>query len=175
MSNRLQSAGLTLKKEKCAVALTSVEYLGHIIDRQGIHPSPKKIEAIQDAPEPKNASDLKSFVGLVTYYNKFINNLSCLLFPFYRLMKKNVPWQWTSIERDASQRTKEQLTASLCLVHYDPSKELIVAADASPFGIGGVLSHKMEDGTERPIAFETSRTLIPAEKKYAQIDKRVWL
>ena len=168
--DRLQSAGLTLKREKCAFALESVEYLGHIIDRNGLRPSPNKLKAINEVPEPSNISELKSFVGLLNYYHKFICNLSSLLFPFFRLMKKDAPWKWTAVEKEAFHKAKQALNSSSLLVHFDPSKEIILAADASPYGVGGVLSHKMEDGTERPIAF-TSRSLTAAEKKYAQIEK----
>ena len=83
---RLEQAGLTLQKDKCAFALSSVEYLGHTIDGNGLHPSPRKIKSIQEAPERKNLTELRSFIGLLNYYTKFIPNLSCFLVLFYRLM-----------------------------------------------------------------------------------------
>ena len=85
---RLQEAGLTLREDKCTFGLPSVEYLGHIIHENGLHPSPKKIQAIQEAPAPRNLTELRSFVGLFNYYINFIPNLSSVLAPFYRLMEK---------------------------------------------------------------------------------------
>ena len=88
---RLETTGFTLKKSKCAFALPSVQYLGHVIDAQGLHPSLQKIKAIANAPKPKNISELKSFIGLINYYNKFMPNLSFLLAPLYRSLKKRMP------------------------------------------------------------------------------------
>lgn len=166
---RLQDAGLTLHRDKCAFALSSVEYLGHTIDGNGLHPSPRKIKAIQEAPEPKNLTELRSFVGLLNYYTKFIPNLSCFLVPFHRLMQKGVKWEWTNQHRQLFAKAKTLLQSSSLLTHFDPSKPLIVAADASPIGIGAVLSHKIGDA-EQPIAF-VSRSLATAESKYSQMEK----
>ena len=167
---RFHTAGLTVKQDKCSFAVQSVEYLGHTIDKNGLHPSPNKLRAIQDVPEPTNLSELRSFIGLLNYYNKFIPNLACILFPFYRLMQKGNPWTWTTEHKNAFLSTKNCLQLSSLLTHFDPLKELIIAADAFPICIGAVLSHHMDDGSERPIAF-TSRSLAPRERKYSQIEK----
>ena len=94
--SRLESAGVTLKESKCVFLSRSVEYLGHIIDDIGLHPSPEKVHAIQEAPEPKNVTELKSFLGLLNYYCKFLPNLATALSPLYRLLHKNVKWTWTN-------------------------------------------------------------------------------
>ena len=166
----LESAGLTLKQSKCAFALPSVHYLGHIIDEKGLHPSPEKVRAIKEAPPPRDISELKSFLGLLTYYNRFLPNMSTHLSPLYKLLQKHTNWLWSSKEETAFIKAKELLQSSSLLVHFDPAKDLIVSADASPVGIGGVLSHKLEDGSQKPIAF-TSRTLSAAERKYSQLEK----
>ena len=77
---RLETAGVTLKQSKRIFLAPSVEYLGHVIDKTGLHPSPEKVRAIKEAPEPKNIAELKSFIGLINYYSKFMSNLSSLLF-----------------------------------------------------------------------------------------------
>ena len=79
-------------------------------------------------------------------------------------------WQWGSEQQKAFQTAKKSLTSDCLLVHFDPSKRLLLACDASPYGIGAVLSHRMENGQDRPIAF-SSRTLAPAERKYSQLEK----
>ena len=167
---RLQEAGLTLKQEKCQFAQAKVEYLGHVIDKHGLHPSPQKVKAVQLAPVPKNVTELKSFIGFVNFYNKFLPNLSCLLNPLYRLLQKGVQWNWSQEQQTAFEKTKELLQSASVLIHYDPSRQLALSADASPYGIGGVLSHIMDDGSERPIAY-TSRSLSSTEQRYSQLDK----
>ena len=80
---RLKEAGLALKKEKCVFAQPRVEYLGHIIDDKGLHPSPQKVKAVQAAPIPKNVTELQSLIGFVNYYNTFLPNLSSMLSLLY--------------------------------------------------------------------------------------------
>ena len=103
-------------------------------------------------------------------YCKFLPNLSNTLAPLYRKLQKNAKWIWGSEEQKAFQTAKESLTSDSVLVHFDPKRKLILACDASPYRIGAVLSHRMDDGTDKPIAF-SSRTLAAAEKKYSQIEK----
>ena len=96
--------------------------------------------------------------------------MSSTLAPLYRLLEKQAKWIWSAAQDLAFQAAKKQLTSPCLLVHYDPQKELLLSCDASPYGIGAVLSHRLEDGSEKPVAF-ASRSLSPAEKKYAQLDK----
>ena len=106
-------------------------------------------------------------MGLVNYYRKFLPNTHS---PLYRLLQKNVAWSWGDDHKRAFQTAKSQLTSADLLTHFDPDKKLILSCDASPYGVGAVLAHKLEDGSDRPIAY-ASRTLAPAERKYPQIEK----
>ena len=167
---RLEQAGLRLKRSKCQFMVSSVVYLGHKVDSEGLHPNPDKVKAVVEAPRPSNVTELKSFLGLLTYYGRFLPNLSTTLAPLYALLREGTPWKWSRSANEAFLAAKELLTSSDVLVHFDPEMDLLLACDASAYGVGAVLSHKMPDGSERPIAF-ASRTLTKVERKYSQIER----
>ena len=167
---RLQAAGLRLNKSKCFFLRDRIVYLGHAIDADGLHPTEDKVKAIKEVPKPRNITELRSFLGIINYYDKFLPDLSGRLQPLYKLLCKKSRWVWGQEQDRAFSKAKEALQQDSLLVHFDPSKPLILACDASPYGVGAVLSHTMGDGTERPIAY-ASRTLTDAEKRYSQIEK----
>ena len=167
---RLKKHGFKLKLEKCEFLLSHVEYLGHIISKDGIQPIPSKVEAIVHAPAPANMQQLRSFLGLVNYYGRFIPNLSSLLQPLNALIQAKRKWQWSSECEKAFQNAKDQIVSARVLTHYDPVLPITTAADASAYGVGAVISHVLPDGSERPIAF-ASRTLTQTERNYAQLEK----
>ena len=147
-----------------------MEYLGHRIDAKGLHTTSGKLEAIREAPTPQNVTQLRSFLGLLNYYGKFIANLATLLHPLNNLLRQGVLWKWSGEYAKAFRRAKEALISSQVLAHYDPQLPVKLAADASAYGIGTVISHQYPDGTERPIAF-ASRTLTSSERNYTQLEK----
>lgn len=126
----------------------------------------EKVKAIKEAPSPRNIHELKAYLGLLNYYSKFLPNLSQKLRPLYQLLKADQLWRWTKTFK----ASKDLLLSSQLLVHYDSTKELILACDASQYGIGAVLAHRLADGTEQPIGY-VSRTLSRAEQNYSQIEK----
>ena len=144
--------------------------MGHRISAAGIQPTEDKKKAILQALAPKNVTQLKSWLGLLNYYSKFLPNLSATLAPLYDLLKSQRSWSWESSQQVAFSKAKELLTSASVLVHYEPDRELVLACDASEYGVGAVLSHHFEEGFDRPIAFAL-RTLAPAERKYSQLDK----
>ena len=147
-----------------------VVYLGHRINREGLHPMDDRAQAIIDMPPPVNLSKLRAFLGMINFYGKFLHNLSTVLAPLYKLLRKGIQWRWREREKKAFEAAKALLMSPNLLVHYDVNRELVLTCDASEYGLGAVLSHKMEDGSERPIRY-ASRTLTPAERNYAQVDK----
>ena len=146
----------------------SVEYFGHQISKDGISPTKGKVHAILNMPSPQSVTELKSYLGLLNYYSKFLPNLSSVF--VLTTIQKNNQWTWGTVQEDAIQASKRMLDSKKLLVHYDAKKEVIFGCDASPYGTGAVLSHQLANGVEKPIAF-ASRSLISTEKKYSQIDK----
>ena len=144
--------------------------MGHEINQEGIRPLEKKVAAIKQAPTPKTVKQLESFLGMINYYGKFIPNLSSIAAPLNQLRHKNRPWKWENQEEAAFQQLKKALVSAKVLVHYDPTLPVKLDCDASATGIGAVLSHQMNDSTERPIAF-ASRSLTKAERNYLQIER----
>ena len=168
--SRLRETGSRVKKSKCLFMVPTVSFLGHRIDADGLHPLDDKVRAIEAAPTPTNVTELKSYLGLLTYYGKFLPNLATKLAPLYKLLQHRVPWRWTSAQDAAFRESKKLLASSSPLVHYDPKLPLILACDASAYGIGAVLAHRMPDGSKKPIGY-ASRTLNKAEKNYSQLEK----
>uniref|UniRef100_A0AC34GW48 Integrase catalytic domain-containing protein n=1 Tax=Panagrolaimus sp. ES5 TaxID=591445 RepID=A0AC34GW48_9BILA len=119
---------------------------------------------------PKDVSTLRSFLGLVNYYQNFVSMMRDLRQPLDDLLKKDAEWSWTDTQENAVQAIKNALTDRCMLTHFDPRLPITVAADASQHGIGGVISHVYADGSERPIQF-FSRALNPAQSKYSQTEK----
>ena len=155
---KLEDTSLRLNCSKCFFCHSSLEYLGHIISEQGIQPTADKVHAIKDAPPPSNLTELRAFLGLLNYYSKFLPNLSSQLAPLYSLLCKNRKWHWGPQQREAFHAAQNALQAESLLVHYNPSKPIILSCDASPYGKRAVLSHVMADNQNRPITY-VSRTL----------------
>ncbi|KAJ1524592.1 hypothetical protein ONE63_011078 [Megalurothrips usitatus] len=167
---RLSAAGLRVHAEKCQFYMTSLDYLGFHLDAEGVTPLPDRVAAIANAPAPTNVSELRAFLGKLNFYDKFLPHRATVCEPLYRLLDKEAKWVWGDQQKDAYQRAKDMLCSSDLLVHYDLNKEVVVAADGSPVGVGGVISHICPpDDSERPIEY-ASRALSAAERNYSQLD-----
>ena len=118
---------MRLRRDKCYFMLPQVQYLGHIISRRGIQPTEEKVEAIQNALTPTNVHQLKSFLGFLNFYSKFLPRAATRLAPFYLLLQKRQPWTWGPPRRQAFQAAKHLLTSSALLAHYSDQKEFTVA------------------------------------------------
>ena len=167
---QLQKYWVRLQLKKYAFCKKEVEYLGHCIDQNGVRTSNKKVQAVVNARAPKNVQELRAFLGLLNYYAKFIPKLASLLHPLHELLRAKHPWSWTKACAAIFAEAKSKLTSAPVLAHFSSTLPLVLAADASPYGVGAVLSHIMPTGEERPIAF-ASRTLTQAEGRYAQVEK----
>ena len=110
----LLDSGLRVKKEKCSFFQSSVNYLGHVIDHEGVHPDTQKLQGINDMSTPKNVSELSTYLGIVNYYNKFIPNSSTVLKPLYDLLHKDVKWNWASLRNMLSKKVMIKIYQSSC-------------------------------------------------------------
>lgn len=166
---RCVECGVKLSLPKCDFFKDEIEYLGNIITAKGHRPDPKKIAAVIDAPIPENLTQLRSFLGMVNVYRKFLPALAEKAAPLYALEKKDVKYRWTRDCQKAFDQIKRDLTAAPILVHYDQKLPLGLVTDASQQGISAVLFHITSEG-EKPIAY-WSRTLSAAEKNWPNIER----
>nr|XP_049462311.1 uncharacterized protein K02A2.6-like [Anopheles coluzzii]XP_049462313.1 uncharacterized protein K02A2.6-like [Anopheles coluzzii]XP_049462317.1 uncharacterized protein K02A2.6-like [Anopheles coluzzii]XP_049462318.1 uncharacterized protein K02A2.6-like [Anopheles coluzzii]XP_049462319.1 uncharacterized protein K02A2.6-like [Anopheles coluzzii] len=166
---QMRRNGLRLNRSKCIFATSSLECLGHRIDRHCLHKSDKHIKAIRDAPTPTTPEELQLFLDKATYYTSLIPNLSCRARPLRDVLLTD-PFEWTQAAEKAYQDIKVALISPQVLMQYDPSLPLILATDASKAGLGAVLSHRLSNGSERPIAY-ASCTMSQTEQRYPMIDK----
>lgn len=168
--SRFRTAGLRLRKDKCEFLKPEIEFLGHLVSKDGIKPNPDKVKAISEMPPPKDLKQIESFLGMIQYYAKFVPQLSALAAPLNHLRKNGVEFEWGQQQQKAFEALKNRLLQADRLTHYDPEIPVVLATDASDYGLGAVLYHRYQNGDEKAIAF-ASRSLTPAEKNYAQIEK----
>ena len=167
---RLNEKGLRCRLEKCVFAQPCVEYLGHSLSKDGIAKATKNVDAIRKMPPPTDVSSLRSFLGSVQFHAKFLKDLATVLEPLYKLTKKNVQWKWENEEQTVFEKVKAMLCEETVLTHFNPSLPIGISCDASNVGIGAVLFHRYDDGSERPI-YNVSKTLTDTQRKYSQIQK----
>ena len=153
--SRLELANLKIKPEKCKLFQTSVKYLGHIVSDQGIHTDPEKVSTIRNWPQPANTKELRQFLGLVSYYQKFIHGFANQATPLYKLIEKNRCWTWTVECEEAFQSLKQSLCESPVLAYPDFMCPFRLDVDASMCGLGAILSQKTKEG-ERVIALQVA-------------------
>lgn len=164
--DRLRQAGLRLKPKKCSLLREEVLYLGHVVSYEGVRPDPEKVEKMKHYPVPTDVSKVRQFLGLASYYRKFIQNFSKIAHPLHELTKKNVQFHWSAECESAFSHLKECLVTAPVLSYpcFGPGQEFVLETDASGVGLGAVLAQE-QDGQIHPIAY-ASRTLDSHEKNY---------
>ncbi|KAG7454924.1 hypothetical protein JOB18_033421, partial [Solea senegalensis] len=161
---RVAAAGLKLHPDKCHFLRREVEFLGHKLGQEGIGTLEEKISAIRDWPTPADQTQLKSFLGLASYYRRFVRGFSSIAAPLFRLLQKECVFSWSPECQQAFDTLQRALTESPVLVPPDPALPFVLDTDASNVGLGAVLSQVGPDG-EKVVAY-FSRILNKSERRY---------
>lgn len=169
---KLQENDLYLKPEKCKFYQTKIEYLGFIISEGKVEMDPKKIAGIVDWPAPTTLKQLRSFLGFGNFYRRFIRSFSDIARPLNELLRKDVPFVWTSEREKCFNDMKRRFTTKPVLVMPDQTRPFYVEADASKYATGGVLMQKDSNGELHPCSF-ISQTFSPAERNYQIYDREL--
>ena len=161
---RLDNAGLKLQPHKYQFLQPKVQFLGHVVSAEGISPDPSKTSQVREWPIPTSVKETQQFLGLASYYRRFIKNFASITSPLHKLTEKKANFQWTSQCQDSFDCLKNCLISAPILALPDWSQPFLLDTDASDTGIEGVLS-QVQDGRECVIAY-ASRSLTKAERNY---------
>ena len=168
----LQKSGLKLKPSKCEWAKHEVIFLGHVVSSVGMKPDPANVEKVRNFPTPKSVKEIQRFIGLASYYRRFIKNFAFIAAPLHKLTKKGTEFIWSEIHQSSFDKLKELLISPPILRFPDMSKSFILMTDASGYAVGAVLGQKDESEKDHVIAY-ASRGLKPHEKNYSTIEKEL--
>ncbi|GKA88781.1 reverse transcriptase domain-containing protein [Tanacetum coccineum] len=160
----LKKEELYAKFSKCEFWIPKVQFLGHVIDSEGIHVDPAKIESVKDWASPKSPTEIRQFLGLAGYYRRFIEGFSKIAKPMTKLTQKKVKFVWGDKQEAAFQLLKQKLCSAPILALPEGSEDFIAYCDASKKGLGAVLMQR-----EKVIAY-ASRQLKIHEKNYTTHD-----
>lgn len=166
---QLKDANLRLQPDKCEFLRQEVIYLGHVISKNGVQPNPEKTAIIDKFPVPKTEKDIKSFLGLVGYYRRFIPDFSKISQKLTKLLRKDTNFEWHQEQQEAFDSLRNYLKSEPILQYPDFSKPFILTTDASDYAIGAILSQK-HGNKNLPIAY-ASRTLNRPEGNYSTTEK----
>jgi len=166
---RIEEAGATLNPQKCEFSRTTLKFLGHIIDSEGILADPEKTDAIMKMSPPTSVPELRRFMVMVNQLGKFTPRLAELTQPLRMLPSKSNTWTWGPPQSRAYQLVKQELSQPPTLAIYDPKAPTKISADASSHGLGAVLLQQY-DGVWKPVAY-TSRSMSDTEWRYAHRER----
>lgn len=166
-----QSAGLQLNQKKCHFGFEEIKMLGHIVSAEGISPDPEKVKAVANFPTPNSVKQLRSFLGLSSYFRRFIKGYAHIAAPLTDLLSRDTNFSWNLESEAAFQRLKAVLTSAPVLRHFNPSVPIELHTDASGTGLGAVLAQRLPNGPMEHAVAYASRTLTKAEKNYSATEK----
>ena len=165
----LLAANLTPNWDKCKFLRSSFKILGYVLDAKGLHPDPDKVASILQLARPKNASEVRTFLGAISYYRRFVKDFSTIVEPITKLTRKKNFYMWEADQENAYTTILSLLVSDPIVRLPDFTRKFILSTDASDVGISGVLSQVFDDG-EHPVHC-VSRVLTDTEKRYPTIHK----
>ena len=166
---RFREANLKINPTKCAFFQTKFQFLGHVISKNGLKADPEKVEAVQNFPVPQNQTDVKSFLGLCSYYRQYVKNFAMIAQPLHKASETKSSFTWTKETQEAFESLKKHLSSTPILAFRDVKEPFILYTDASLTAMVAVLAQR-QDGKERAIcyaskAFSKSQTNYSATKR----------
>jgi predicted aspartyl protease len=166
----LRASGFHLKVSKCHFARQQLLYLGHVINSRGVHTDPLKVAAVKEFPTPSCIDDVRRFIGLASYYRRFVPGFASIAQPLHDLLRKDTPFTWQSAQDDAFTQLRHALTTAPVLAYPDHSLPFELSTDASSVGLGAILTQPHSDGTNRVVSY-ASRSLNKAERNYSATER----
>eukprot|EP00873_Tetraselmis_striata_P029694 jgi/Tetstr1/449958/TSEL_037012.t1 len=170
--DRLKARGVQVSPPKTRLGLSRVTFLGHIVSGAGVEPMVDKVEAINSLPAPKNVSDVRHFLGMATYYCRFLESFSLVKAPSTALTKKDAPWKWGAAEQQSFDAIKAMLVSAPVLRHPDWRRSFVLHTDWSRAGVGACLSQVDDNGVEYAVSF-ASRMNTPVEADLSSYEGEV--
>lgn len=167
---RLKIAGLKINPNKCEFVVPQVQYLGFVVNEKGLLVDPSKVASIQSYPTPTNLKELRRFLGMSSWYRRFIPHYATLASPLNKLLSKKQRWQWTNLQQDAFEKLRNCLTEAPVLARPNFDYPFELQTDASNIGLGVVLTQRIEE-IEYVVSY-ASRTLTAAERLYTTTEKK---
>ena len=163
---------LYVKPSKCCYAQEEIEFVGYIVGPKGVRPMPEKLQVIHNWPKPHNPKHVRSFLGVVGFYHRFIPGFATIASTLTALLHKTTRWNWGQAEQYSFSKLKEQMLKHVVLAYPDPSKPYLLFTDASDTGTGAMLCQRDEQNVVRLVAC-TSRKLNPHEIHYVTHEKEL--
>jgi hypothetical protein len=161
---RFERANLQLQPSKCVFARLEVEYLGYIVSRDRIQASPAKTQAVRDFPVPRNEKEVRSVLGLASFYKRLVPNFAQHAKPLTELLRKDFTFKWEQRQQLDFEKLKEALCSDKVLAYPDFKAPFILTTNASKYAVAAILS-QVQKGTERPLCYASSQ-LNKAEQRY---------
>ena len=169
---RIRKAGLKLKRSKCEFIVQKINFLGHVVTTDGISPQSEKTKVIDNLEPPKTPKGVREFLGMASFYRRFVPDFSRTAKPLTNLTKKDVTYHWTGHCQEAFEKLKAALVSPPILAYPDMTKSFKLFTDASATAVGALLT-QVQNGEERAIQY-LSHQLNPAQQRYAAIEREAY-
>ena len=167
---RIRKSGLKLRIDKCHFCYQELKFLGYVIGKDGVKVDQDKIEKVKNFPRPMNITELRGFIGLASYYRRFIKGFSEIVKPLTELFSKNKEYVWNEKRKESFEKLKEKLITAPVLIYPDFEKEFILLTDASDFAWRAVLAQENSNNQEHVIQYASGSFTEP-EKNYSTTEK----